>query len=408
VTGRCRNSPGDGTDDDNGFQIMEEEKMRRTAIMCLLAMAVLAGVSLVAGAAEPIRIGAIFSVTGPASFLGEPERNTVKMLEDDINQSGGVLGRPVEIIVYDDETDATKAVTGVDRLIKKDKVVAIVGPSTSGSTLAIVPKVEEAKVPLVSCAAAKKIVDPVKKWVFKTPQSDELAVRKIYQHAKKAGIRKIAIITASDAFGAAGREELKALAPGFGITVVADEVFGPKDTDMTAQLTKIKGTDAQAIMCWGTNPGPAVIARNRVQLGIGTPLYMSHGVASPKFIELAGAASAEGILLPAGRLISEPQVPAGQAQKKILASYIKEYEAKFKQPVSTFGGYAYDAIMLVVQAMKNGKSADPAAIRDALEKIKGYNATTGEFNLSEKDHNGLTEEAFVMVRISKGDWEMLK
>jgi branched-chain amino acid transport system substrate-binding protein len=287
-------------------------------------------------------------------------------------------------------------------------VVAVVGPSISGSTLAIIPKVEEAKVPLVSCAAAKKIVDPVKRWVFKTPQSDELAVRKIYQHVKKAGIKKIAIISASDAYGAAGREELKSLAAGFGIAVVADEVFGPKDTDMTAQLTKIKGTDAQAIVCWGTNPGPAVIARNRVQLGIGTPLYMSHGVASPKFIELAGAANAEGILLPAGRLISEPQVPAGQPQKKILAAYIKEYEAKFKQPVSTFGGYAYDAIMLVVQAMRNAKSADPAAIRDALEKIKGYHATTGEFNFSEKDHNGLTEEAFVMVRISKGDWEMLK
>ena len=381
--------------------------MRITVTACGFALAVFVAAAG-ALAAEPIRIGAIFSVTGPASFLGEPERNTVKMLEEDINQSGGVLGRPVEIIVYDDETDATKALTAFDRLIKKDKVVAVVGPSISGSTLAIVPKVEEAKIPLVSCSAAKKIVDPVKKWVFKTPQSDELAVRKIYQHAKKAGIRKIAIITASDAYGAAGREELKALAPGFGIAVVADEVFGPKDTDMTAQLTKIKGTDAQAIVCWGTNPGPAVIARNRVQLGIGTPLYMSHGVASPKFIELAGAANAEGILLPAGRLISEPQVPAGQPQKKILAAYIKEYETKFKQPVSTFGGYAYDAIMLVVQAMKNGKSADPAAIRDALEKIKGYHATTGEFNFSEKDHNGLTEEAFVMVRITKGDWEMLK
>jgi branched-chain amino acid transport system substrate-binding protein len=380
--------------------------MRKSAIACLVAVSVLIGGP--ASAAEPIRIGAIFSVTGPASFLGEPERNTVKMLEEDINKAGGVLGRPVEIIVYDDETDATKAVTAVDRLIKKDRVVAVVGPSTSGSTLAILPKVEEAKIPLVSCAAAKKIVDPVKKWVFKTPQSDELAVKKIFQHAKKAGIKKIAIVTASDAFGAAGREELKALAPGFGIAIVADEVFGPKDTDMTAQLTKIKGTDAQAIVCWGTNPGPAVVARNRVQLGIGTPLYMSHGVASPKFIELAGAANAEGILLPAGRLISEPQVPAGQPQKKILAAYIKEYEAKFRQPVSTFGGYAYDAIQLVVQAIRNAKSADPAAIRDALEKIRGYNATTGEFNFSESDHNGLTEEAFVMVRITKGDWEMLK
>ena len=382
--------------------------MNKKATACLLALAVLAGLAGTSGAAEPIRIGAIFSVTGPASFLGEPERNTVKMLEESINKSGGVLGRNLEIVVYDDETDATKAVTAVDRLIKKDKVVAIVGPSISGSTLAIIPKVEEAKVPLVSCAAAKKIVDPVKKWIFKTPQSDELAVKKIYQHAKKAGIKKIAVITASDAFGAAGREELKSLAGGAGFTIVADEVYGPKDTDMTAQLTKIKGTDAQAIVCWGTNPGPAVIARNRVQLGIKTPLYMSHGVASPKFIELAGAANAEGILLPAGRLISEPQVPANHPQKKILAGYIKEYEAKFKQPVSTFGGYAYDAIMLLVQAMKSAKSAEPAAIRDALEKIKGFDATTGEFNFSDKEHNGLTEEAFVMVKIAKGEWEMLK
>ncbi len=359
-------------------------------------------------AAEPIRIGAIFSVTGPASFLGEPEKNTAKMLEEDINKAGGLLGRKVEIIVYDDETDATKAVTAVDRLLKKDKVVAVVGPSTSGSTLAIIPKMEEAKIPLVSCAAAKKIVDPVKPLIFKTPQSDFLAVRKIYQHAKKSGFTKVAIISASDAFGAAGREELKALAPQFGLSIAADEVFGPKDTDMTAQLTKIKGTDAQAIICWGTNPGPAVITRNRVQLGIKTPLYMSHGVASRKFIELAGAANAEGILLPAGRLAVEDQVAKDHPQKKLLGGYIKEYEAKFKQPVSTFGGYAWDAIHLVAQAIRNGKSAEPAAIRDNLEKIRKFWATTGEFNFSPEEHNGLTDEAFVMVRIVKGDWEMLK
>jgi branched-chain amino acid transport system substrate-binding protein len=382
--------------------------MKKKATACLLALAGLIGLAATSGAAEPIRIGGIFSVTGPASFLGEPERNTAKMLEESINRSGGVLGRPLEIIVYDDETDATKAVTAVDRLIKKDRVAAVIGPSTTGSTLAIVPKVEGAQIPLVSCAAAKKIVDPVKKWVFKTPQSDALAVKRIYQHARKAGISKVAILTCSDGYGAAGREELKGMAAAAGITVVADEVYGPKDTDMTAQLTKIKGTDAQAIVCWGTNPGPAVVARNRVQLGMKTPLYMSHGVASPKFIELAGAANAEGILLPAGRLTCEPQVPANHPQKKVLSTYIRDYEAKFRQPISTFGGYAYDAILLLVQAMNSAKSAEPAAVRDALEKIRGFHATTGEYNFSEKDHNGLTEEAFVMVRITKGDWEMLK
>jgi len=373
-----------------------------------LALLALVWLQASAHAAEPIRIGAIFSVTGPASFLGEPERNTAKMLEEDFNKAGGLLGRKVEVTVYDDESDATKAVTAVDRLIKRDRVVAVIGPSTSGSTLAIVPKVEEAKLPLISCAAAKKIVEPVKRWVFKTPQSDALAVRKIYQHAKKAGLGKIAVLTASDAFGAAGREELKDVAAQVGMTIVADEVFGPKDTDMTAQLTRIKGTAAQAIVVWGTNPGPAVIARNRVQLKIGLPLYMSHGVASPKFIELAGPENAEGILLPAGRLIAEGQVPAGHPQKAILSNYIKEYESRFKQPTSTFGGYAWDAIMLVAQAAKRAKSAEPAAVRDALEATRGFWGTTGEYNFSAEDHNGLTEEAFVMVRITKGDWEMLR
>jgi branched-chain amino acid transport system substrate-binding protein len=384
--------------------------MRRIGVIFVAAWIVVAAAAAdapPAQAADPIRIGAIFSVTGPASFLGEPERNTVKMLEEDLNKAGGLLGRKLEIIVYDDESDATKAVTAVDRLLKRDRVVAIVGPSTSGSTLAVVSKVEEAKVPLVSCAAAKKIVEPVKRWVFKVAASDILAVKKIFADLKQRGLTKVAILTASDAYGAGGREDIKELAPRTGITLVADEVFGPKDTDMTAQLTRIKGTAAQAIIVWGTNPGPAVIARNRAQLRIATPLYMSSGVASKKFIELAGPDSVAGILLPAGRLLVEGQLPGSHPQKKILSGYIKEYEKRFAQPVSTFGGHAWDAVMVVAQAIRNGASAEPAAIRDALEKIRGFYGTAGEFNFSPEDHSGLTEDAFAMIRIAKGDWEML-
>ena len=196
------------------------------------------------------------------------------------------------------------------------------------------------------------------------------------------------------------------MAPQAGIGVVADEVFGPKDTDTTAQLTRIKGTDAQAIIVWGTNPGPAVVTRNRVQLKIALPMYMSHGVASKKFIELAGPENAEGILLPAGRLLVEGQLPAGHPQKKVLAGYIKDYEQRFKQPVSTFGGHAWDAVMLLAQAIQNAKSAEPAAIRDALEKIRGFQGTAGTFTYSPEDHSGLTEDAFAMIRITKGEWEM--
>jgi branched-chain amino acid transport system substrate-binding protein len=385
--------------------------MMGCARRCLWGIGLLFGISILlsalpAEAAEPIRIGAIFSVTGPASFLGEPERNTAKMLEEDLNRDGGLLGRKVEVIVYDDESDATKAVTAVDRLVKRDRVAAIVGPTTSGSTLAIIPKAEEAKIPLLSCAAARKIVEPARHWVFKVAASDILAARKIFQDLKQRGLARIAILTASDAYGAGGREDIKEFAPQMGITLVADEVFGPKDTDMTAQLTRIKGIDAQAIVVWGTNPGPAVIARNRVQLRVTTPMYMSSGVASKKFIELAGPENAEGILLPAGRLLVEGQLPAGHPQKKVLAEYIKEYEQRFKQPVSTFGGHAWDAVMLAAQAIRSAKSAEPAAIRDALEKIRGFYGTGGGFNFSAEDHSGLTEDAFAMIRITKGEWEM--
>jgi len=376
-----------------------------TGCLALLGLALCAASAL---AAEPIRLGGIFSVTGPAAFLGEPERNTARMLEETLNAAGGLLGRKLEIVLYDDESDTTKAVTAADRLLKRDRVVAVVGPSTSGSTLAIAPKLEAAKIPLISCAAAKKIVEPVRPWTFKTPQSDLLAVQRIYQHAKTGGIGSVALLTVSDAFGAAGREELKALAGPLGMRLVADEVYGPKDTDTTPQLTRIKGTAAQALVVWGTNPGPAVIARNRMQLGLKIPLYMSHGVASKKFIELAGSENAEGVLLPAGRLLVVDQLPEGHPQKRLLAAYARDYEARFKQPVSGFGGHAWDAVMLVAQAIRDAGSASPAAIRDALEKIKGFQGTAGEFSFSPQDHNGLTAEAFAMVRIRRGDWELLR
>ena len=377
----------------------------RLASLTLLLLAALS-VALPAQAAEPIRIGAVVSATGPASFLGEPEKNTLQMQADALNAAGGLLGRPVEVIILDDETDVNKGVLALDRLLKKENVVAVVGPTVSGNSLAVAPKVEAAKAPMVSMAAAEKIVKPVNPFVFKTAQSDRLAVARILAHAKKQGYKKLAVLTVSDGYGQAGREVLKEMLPAGGFELVGDEVYGPKDTDMTAQLTKLKGTSPDAVICWGTNPGPAVVAKNRVQLGIKTPLYMSHGVASKKFIELAGEA-AEGLLLPAGKLTVAGQLPDGDPQKAPLAAYAKAYEERFKTPASAFGGYAYDGLMLVAEAIKAGGDASPAGIRAALEKVNGLPGITGVFRFSPEDHNGLDETAFVMVTIAGGDFKLL-
>ncbi|MRR39147.1 ABC transporter substrate-binding protein, partial [bacterium] len=337
--------------------------------------------------APPIKIGALFSITGPASFLGEPERNTAQMVVDEINKAGGIGGRTLELVMYDTQGDATKAVQAATRLIKEDKVVAIIGPSTTGDTMAVIPLVEKAQIPLVSCAAGIKITEPVKKWVFKTAQNDSLAVARIYEQLKKQKISKIAVLTVSDSFGSSGREQLTAQAKSNGIQIITDETYGPKDTDMTAQLTKIRGTQAQAIVCWGTNPGPAIIARNVKQLGLNIPLYMSHGVSSKKFIELAGDA-AEGIILPSGRVLVANLLPNSDPQKKNLQKFVKDYQMRYKAEGDHFGGHAWDAVMLLKGAIERGGDTS-AGIRDQLEQTRNFMGIGGIYSYSAQDHAGL-------------------
>jgi len=358
-------------------------------------------------AAAPIKIGALFAVTGPAAFLGEPEKNTLELLVKEANAKGGINGRKIDLVIYDTGGDVTKAVQLANKLIKNDKVAAIVGPSTTGETMAVIPIAEKERIPLVSCAAGIKITEPVKKWVFKTPANDHVAAEKILIQAAKLKQKSIAILTVSDSFGSSGREQLKLMAAKRGFKIVADEVYSPKDTDMTPQLTKIKSAKPDAIICWGTNPGPAIITRNMQQLGLKAQLYQSHGVASKKYIELAGADAAEGVMLPAGKLAVYDLLKKGDPQAKLLKGYVASYQMAYKVEPSTFGGYAYDGFQLIAAAIKKGAST-PAQIRDGIEKNGRMVGVSGIFKMSAADHNGLDLSAFEMVRIEKGDWAIAR
>lgn len=358
-------------------------------------------------AAQPIRIGGLFAVTGPASFLGEPERKTLEMRVKEINGKGGINGSLIELFVYDTQGDATKAVQLATKLIRNDKVVAIIGPSTTGETLAVINVAEKEKVPLVSCAAGIKITQPVRKWVFKTPANDHVAAEKIFSYMSRRNQKKIALLTVSDSYGASGREQLKELAARKGVALVADEVYSPKDTDMTPQLTKIRGAKPDAIICWGTNPGPAVVTRNVRQLGIRIPLYQSHGVASKKYIELSGAEAAEGVMLPAGKLAIYDILPVKDRQVKVLREYDQAYRRAFGVEASTFGGYAYDGLQLILGAIRKS-GATPERIRTGIEQTRNMVGVSGVFTMTAADHNGLDLSAFEMVRISKGDWVLAR
>lgn len=355
---------------------------------------------------KPYVIGGIFSITGPQSYLGEPERNSMEMVAEAINAKGGINGHPLKLVIYDDEGDVTKARLDAEKLLQKDQALAIVGPSLTPTSMTVLDITQKAKVPLISCAAAASITSPAqdRAWVFKTAQTDQMAVSRIYQYCQKHGIAKVAILTMSSGFGVAGKEQLLSQAAQYGIEVVAQEVFGEKDTDMSPQLTNIKGTPAQAVICWGTGPAPALVAKNLKQLGLTVPLIQSHGAASKKFIELAGD-GAEGVIMPAGKLVIYKQLPDSDPQKAVCQEYAEKYVAKFKTPESSFGGYAYDAQRMLDQALQQA-GPDPAKIRDALEGIKNFVGVSGIFNMSLEDHNGLTPDAFVMVKIEKGQFTL--
>jgi branched-chain amino acid transport system substrate-binding protein len=366
----------------------------------IIASVLFISLTHVSYAAEPYRVGAVFAITGPAAWLGEPERNSVRMLQEEINARGGINGHPLELVIEDTVGEETRAVLAVNKLVSKDNVLAIVGPSRSGTTMAVIPIAEKAEVPLISCASAEEIVNPVRKWVFKTAQNDSDGVVKIYEKMKEMNLSKVAVISSTDGYGMEGRKHLKRYAPQMGIEVVADETYGPKDTDMTAQLTKIKGTDAQALINWSIVPGQTTVIKNRHQLGMTIQLFQSPGFGNIKYAQAAGD-SADGLLFPALRLLMVTLLPKDHPQKKTLTKYKKDYETKFKSDVTTFGGHAYDALNLVVAALK-AVGPDRAKIRDHIENTTNFIGTGGVFNYSPSDHVGLHKDALEMYTVKNG------
>lgn len=358
-------------------------------------------VAAACGADEPIKIGAIFSVTGGAANLGLPEQRSAELLAEQVNAVGGVLGRPIKLIVKDSGSSPDKAVAFCRQLIEEDEVLAIIGPSTSGETMLIKPICEEEKVPLISCAAAETIVNPLARYVFKTPQKDSQAATRIFQTLKELGLTRIATTGDNTGFGQAGLRQLADLAPQMGIVIAASETYNSTATDLTDILAKLKTHEIQAVVNWSVVPAQSILPRNMRQLNMTQPLFQSHGFGSLRYVEQAGAA-AEGIIFPCGHLLVAEQLPETHPQKKILMAYKLPYEKRFKEEANSFGGYAWDALAIVIEGVRKTGAADRTKLRDAIEGLQGFAGVTGVFNYSATDHTGLGLDAFEMLTVEKG------
>uniref|UniRef100_UPI0026122C18 ABC transporter substrate-binding protein n=1 Tax=uncultured Amaricoccus sp. TaxID=339341 RepID=UPI0026122C18 len=374
----------------------------------LTALATLAALGLAGAASAEIRIGATLSETGPAAFLGDPEAKTLRMLVDKVNAAGGVNGEEIALTLYDDGGDPNKARTFATRLVEDDEVVAIIGGTTTGASMSIIPVAEDAEIPFISLAGAIEIIDPVKEWVFKTPHTDRMACQKIFEDMKARGITKIGLISGTDGFGASMRKQCLDVVGDYGIEILADESYGPTDADMTPQLTNIKSTAGiEAVLNPGFGQGPSIVTRNYQQLAVGLPLYQSHGVASKGFIDLAGPAAAEGVRLPGTALLVGDLLAADDPQKPVVDAYVSEYTAANGEAPSTFGGYAHDAFAILVDALKRAGSTEPSDIRDAIEKTSGLAGTTGVVTMTPEDHLGFDLSAFRMLEIKDGTWTLV-
>lgn len=388
--------------------------MRRT-LPVLLALALLL---TPAALAQTLRIGAAAAATGAASALGEPEANTFRMLQDQINAAGGIGGVPVEIVFLDTASDTAQAVTNVSRLIQEEDVHVVICCTISANSLAIIDTVQEAGVPNISLAAAANIIEPVEEryWVFKTPQTDRLMIGGIVQDMQRSGLRTLAYLAIDDAYGEGGLTELNAAIAGTDIEVVAIERYGRSDTNVTAQVLSATRSRPDAVLIWGVVRDTALVVEELANRGYDGQVYVSHGVGNPSFLELAGDA-AEGVRLPIGPMIVVDELPEDSEIRPVAAAYVAEYEALFGEgTASTFGGHAWDAVKAVelalLHALEQGEldwddtASVRQALRDALEDMGPFVGVGGVFDFTADDHLGLDERALVIVEIRDGDWTL--
>ena len=365
---------------------------------------------------SPYKIGVVVSVTGGGSTLGEPQRDTAVMLQKQLDAQGGVVSpdgvrHPIQLLIHDTEGKGDVAVPVAKKLVDDDKVVAIIGPSISPVAMALIPVLQEAQVPNISMASSSEIVTPVSErhWIFKVAQSNEHTAPWQVKYVAAKGIARIANLYVNNAYGEDGAAAIRRTAAEEGVEIVLEETFDAADTDMTAQITKIKASGAEGVLITAIPPAAAIFTKQYRELGVDLPLLHNSGVAMKSFIDLAGASNVEGVIFPMGKLVAADALSDDDPQKAVLQQFITDYGAATGNPPSTFAAHAWDAIQIIaagLATLPDGLTIEEqrAQLRDAIESTQGFVGVDGVFSFAPDDHVGLSTDDVVLARITNGDW----
>jgi len=356
------------------------------------------------GSTGPIKVGAILSLTGPYAALGASEKNALELEAKRINDAGGIDGRQVEVIIEDDATDEAKAVAAATKLIEQDKVVAILGATGTGQSMAVRTVIDRAGVPQISMAGGNAITGKFDKLVYQTPWPNSIVVPFVLKKMAADGRSKVAVISDTSGYGKDGLAIITTDAPTAGLTLVANEVFKPGDTDFSAQLTKVKSSGADSVLLWTAGKEGAAIVKQAESLGIKVPMYGGSGQAKVEFPKGAGSA-AEGFIFGTGKSLVPANWGAGTEQFKVVDDFAKRYTAAYNTAPDIFAGHAFDALNILANAIKNsGGDVTSTKLQEAIEKTSGVVGFGGTFTFSPTDHNGLSEKDLSLYKIENGTW----
>ncbi|MCK1394452.1 ABC transporter substrate-binding protein [Bradyrhizobium sp. 1] len=385
---------------------MSKSFCRMSLLAACALLVVTAPVGLgVAQAGDTIKIGAIYATSGSASFLGIPEERALRLKVDELNRAGGINGRKIEAVVYDTEGNGTKAVQQLRRLIENDKVDVVVGPSTSGESLLALPVANEARIPIIMHAGTEKVFTPPTPYGFNTPPSDRLVATDLLSVLQKKGVKRIAVMSSADGFGQSGANVLKEICKNFDVVLVDHEEFNRQDTDMTAQLLRVKASSADAVIIWSALPGPSIILKNAVNLGFDKPIYNSYAAASRDLLTQAGPA-ANGTFLTSMRLLAPGSLKDDDPVRPVVQKVYDDYKQKYGEAPPTFAAHSYDAVLIIKAAAESIKGdINRETLRDAIEKTSVIGAN-GVFKFTPENHGGLDRNSLSMVLLQAkdGNW----
>ena len=374
------------------------------AVTCLLFIAGGLNTTL-AQTKTPYKIGFIVPLTGYLSWLGEYMKKGAEVKVEMINRVGGVNGRLLEVISYDDQSSPETGTRHAQRLISRDEVVAIMGTGTAVVSGAVSSVANKSKVPAI--IQSGYALSDKETFTFNNAHPTEFAISRPMMYFQKKGITRVALLMPIGPLGELGSSIARKHAPTYKITIVGEEKFDVKAPDVTTQLAKLRTLNPQAIMAFTTGEPAALLARNMAQMGMNIPLVVSHGNATPGFLKLV-AQTPGTVIVPSGKIMALGSLADNDPTKKVVMEFAREYQKKYGEPANYYSGQQADAVALIAEGLRVTKSDDPVKLRDAIENIKNFPGCNGVYNMSPTDHQGTRTEDMILLTIKDGKWAVLE